>query len=202
MTYFAVRSPKHLSWNISSLRSLEMQRGNYTSHSDKLLVEAFLSTRKHLNSSEVNPMLTYIFTDLHWCIYRKLHTKHIFVSYSLKYLYLMLASKTCTVESLSNETVSMTSLTALWNSETLPSTWREILKKTTLTMDDCYCNEVLFDHLNQSSATINAISYCTDQYFVLNVATINQCKCDKVFKALKCTYNFINTSLLSNHCVK
>lgn len=38
----------------------------------------------------------------------------------------MFASKTCTVESLSKDTVSITSLTALWNSVTLPSTWREI----------------------------------------------------------------------------
>ena len=37
----------------------------------------------------------------------------------------MFASKTCTVESLSKETVSITSLTALWNSVTLPSTWRD-----------------------------------------------------------------------------
>lgn len=51
-----------------------------------------------------------------------------FINWSLKHLphlYLMFASKTCTVESLSNDTVSMTSLTALWNSVTLPRTWRK-----------------------------------------------------------------------------
>lgn len=37
----------------------------------------------------------------------------------------MVASKTCTVESLSNETVSITNLTAFWNSEEFPM----ILKK-------------------------------------------------------------------------
>lgn len=47
------------------------------------------------------------------------------------FLYLMFASKTCTVESLSKDTVSITSLTALWNSVTLPSTCREKPLKTT-----------------------------------------------------------------------
>lgn len=39
--------------------------------------------------------------------------------------YLMFASNTCTVEFLSKDTVSITSLTALWNSVTLPSTCQE-----------------------------------------------------------------------------
>lgn len=37
----------------------------------------------------------------------------------------MLASNTCTVESLSKDTVSITNFTALWNSDTFPSTWSE-----------------------------------------------------------------------------
>ena len=37
----------------------------------------------------------------------------------------MFTSKTCTVESLSKETVSMTSFTALWNSVMLPRTLAE-----------------------------------------------------------------------------
>ncbi len=40
-------------------------------------------------------------------------------------LHLMLASKTWTVESLSKETVSITSLTARWNSVTFPRTCRD-----------------------------------------------------------------------------
>lgn len=59
----------------------------------------------------------------------------------------MFASNTCTVESLSKDTVSITSLTALWNSVTLPSTWRQTLK----------CLNTVYQQAHAASAYLNRI---------------------------------------------
>lgn len=47
------------------------------------------------------------------------HTKEAFNPFHVLF-YLIVASKTWTVESLSNETVSITNLTAFWNSDEFP----------------------------------------------------------------------------------
>ena len=59
--------------------------------------------------------------------------------------YLMFASKTCTVESLSKDTVSITSFTALWNSVMLPRTLEEDI------VHNCYNMVKLMHHSKHPS---------------------------------------------------
>lgn len=76
-----------------------------------------------------------------------------------QHMYLMFASKTCTVESLSKDTVSITSLTALWNSVTLPSTCREFT---------LYNHSILCQQASRVAKLLSGLQiFCSNSIFVI-----------------------------------